>query len=174
MQNFRLRLQGELEHVHHPEHRTAGGLDRVFLIMDRRGRAGEIVNLVELPPERLRDVVQHERETLIVEQIVDVLFRAGEEIVERGDLVAVREQTAAEMARGVRERLGASVGVSATGIAGPLGGSEETPVGTVFIGISTEKGEKVRRLSLSPMRSRDYIRIVSAANAYDMILKAID
>lgn len=87
---------------------------------------------------------------------------------------AVSEQTASEMARGVRERLGASVGVSATGIAGPGGGSDETPVGTVFIGISTEKGEKVRRLSLSPMRSRDYIRIVSAANAYDMILKAID
>ena len=85
---------------------------------------------------------------------------------------AVSEQTAAEMARGVRERLGADVGVSATGIAGPTGGSEETPVGTVFIGVSTKKGEQVRRLSLSPMRSREYIRFVSASNAYDMVFKA--
>ncbi|MBE6546210.1 MAG: competence/damage-inducible protein A [Ruminococcaceae bacterium] len=83
---------------------------------------------------------------------------------------AVSEQTAREMARGVRERLGADIGVSATGIAGPGGGSKEKPVGTVYVGISTKDGEQVRRLSLSSMRSRDYIRIVSAGNAYDMIL----
>lgn len=87
---------------------------------------------------------------------------------------AVSEQTAAEMARGVRERLGADIGVSATGIAGPSGGSAEKPVGTVFIGISTERGERVRRLSLSSMRSREYIRMVSVANAYDMVLKAFE
>lgn len=87
---------------------------------------------------------------------------------------AVSEQVAAEMARGARQRLGSDIGVSATGVAGPTGGSEAKPVGTVFIGISTEKGESVRKLSLSPMRSRDYIRIVSAANAYDMILKSMN
>ncbi len=85
---------------------------------------------------------------------------------------AVSEQTAAEMARGVRMRLGSDIGVSATGIAGPSGGTDETPVGTVFIGISTRSGEKVRKLSLSSMRSREYIRTVSVANALDMILKA--
>ena len=87
---------------------------------------------------------------------------------------AVSEETAAEMARGVRERLGADVGVSATGVAGPTGGSDETPVGTVFIGVSTESGEFVRKLTLSPMRSREYIRFVSASNAYDMIMKAFN
>ncbi len=85
---------------------------------------------------------------------------------------AVSEQTAAEMAQGVRRKLGTDIGVSATGVAGPDGGSEETPVGTVFVGISTENGEQVRRLSLSGMRSREYIRIVSANNAYDLILKS--
>lgn len=84
---------------------------------------------------------------------------------------AVSEQVAREMARGVRERLGADIGISATGIAGPGGGSAEKPVGTVYIGISTKHGEQVRKLSLSSMRSREYIRLVSASNAYDMILK---
>lgn len=87
---------------------------------------------------------------------------------------AVSSQTAIEMARGVRERTGSDIGISASGIAGPGGGSEEKPVGTVFLGISTEKGEAFRALSLSPRRNREYIRIVSATNAYDMVLKALD
>lgn len=86
---------------------------------------------------------------------------------------AVSEQTAREMARGVRLATGSDIGVSATGIAGPTGGTDETPVGTVFIGISTRNGEEVRKLSLSPMRSREYIRLASATNAFDMVLKAI-
>ncbi len=86
---------------------------------------------------------------------------------------AVSEQTACEMARGVRLATGSDIGISATGIAGPTGGTPETPVGTVFIGISTKQGEQVRKLSLSPMRSREYIRQASATNAFDMVLKAI-
>lgn len=86
---------------------------------------------------------------------------------------AVSWQTACEMAKGVRLATGSDIGVSATGIAGPSGGTEETPVGTVFLGISTKNGEEYRKLSLSPMRSREYIRQASATNVFDMILKKL-
>ena len=77
------------------------------------------------------------------------------------------------MARGVRIATGSDIGISTTGVAGPTGGTAETPVGTVFIGISMSEGESVRRLSLSSMRSREYIRQASATNAFDMVLKAV-
>jgi nicotinamide-nucleotide amidase len=58
---------------------------------------------------------------------------------------AVSRETALEMSRGIRERTGASIGLSVTGIAGPTGGSPEKPVGTVWISISTA-GLHVARL----------------------------
>lgn len=78
---------------------------------------------------------------------------------------AVSKETAAEMARGVRLALGADVGLATTGIAGPGGGTPEKPVGTVFVAISTAEGEKVKKLSMSPLRSRAYIRQSSATQA---------
>ncbi len=89
------------------------------------------------------------------------------------EYTAVSEQVAMEMAKGVRERTGADIGISATGYAGPGGGDGEKGVGTVFLGISTARGESFRRLSLSSRRSREYIRNVSATNAFNMILKAV-
>ena len=100
------------------------------------------------------------------------LIGVSEETLEKYG--AVSEQTAREMARGVRLATGADIGISATGIAGPTGGTPETPVGTVFIGISTKDGESFRKLTLSPMRSREYIRQASATNAFDMVLKCLN
>ena len=52
---------------------------------------------------------------------------------------AVSNEVARELAEGVREKLGSSIGLSVTGIAGPGGGSPEKPVGLVFIGLSDGK-----------------------------------
>ena len=86
---------------------------------------------------------------------------------------AVSEQTAREMARGVRIALGASMGLATTGIAGPGGGTPEKPVGTVYVAVSTEAGETVKRLSMSPLRSRGYIRFSASTQAFGLGLDAL-
>lgn len=55
---------------------------------------------------------------------------------------AVSRETVLEMARGARNALGAEVGVSVSGIAGPGGGLPEKPVGTTWIGLVTPDGEQ--------------------------------
>lgn len=58
---------------------------------------------------------------------------------------AVSEPVAAAMADGCRERLGGDWGIATTGIAGPTGGSDEKPVGLVYISLAGARGTKVRR-----------------------------
>ncbi len=76
---------------------------------------------------------------------------------------AVSPQTAYEMAQGVRKLANAHIGISTTGIAGPTGGSAEKPVGTVFIGISSENETKVIKADFTAKNNnRDKNRQLSA------------
>jgi PncC family amidohydrolase len=61
---------------------------------------------------------------------------------------AVSAACAQAMADGVRRVLGADVGVAATGVAGPTGGSESKPIGTCFIAISREGGSRAERIQV--------------------------
>ncbi len=71
---------------------------------------------------------------------------------------AVSAEVAAEMAHGVMSWLGSDFGVSVTGYAGPLGGDEINPVGTVFVCIADSCGERVTRLSFELGCTREQIR----------------
>ena len=85
---------------------------------------------------------------------------------------AVSDKTAAEMARGVRLLAGADIGISTTGIAGPLGGTPYKPVGLVYIGVSTEMGLKTEKMLLGENSAdRERIRQLAVAAALYFALK---
>lgn len=84
---------------------------------------------------------------------------------------AVSEQTACEMASGIRAVSGSDIGISTTGIAGPGGGSPEKPVGLVYLGIAGENG--VRAVKLTLKGDRDRVRILAASNAIAEALREI-
>jgi len=79
---------------------------------------------------------------------------------------AVSQETAREMAQGIRQRAGADVALSITGIAGPDGGTDK-PVGLVYIGLAWLDGCEVKELRLGG--GRDLIRIISAKSALDFL-----
>ncbi len=75
----------------------------------------------------------------------------------------VSEETVREMARGVRQRMGADVAVSLTGIAGPTGGTPEKPVGLVYICLSAPDAERCQRHVWQGDRLANKERSVQAA-----------
>ena len=88
---------------------------------------------------------------------------------------AVSDRTASEMARGVRLLSGADIGISTTGIAGPLGGSQYKPVGLVYIGVSIELGLHTHKMLLGENNAdRERIRQLASAAALYFALKEID
>lgn len=107
------------------------------------------------------------------------------DIVEHG---AVSEPVARQMAKGARIRLGTEIGVGITGVAGPGGGSEQKPVGTVWIALDVSEGRPPVPLPdgqppLDPFSEarvfhfggdRDEIRQRAAQAALDMIRRALD
>jgi len=83
---------------------------------------------------------------------------------------AVSEQVALQMAAGIRERTGADVGVSVTGIAGPGGGTAEKPVGLVWVAVHSSDA-KARRFHVGGDRAE--IRQRAAQAALEMVRRAL-
>jgi nicotinamide-nucleotide amidase len=70
---------------------------------------------------------------------------------------AVCQDTALEMSHGIRQRTGADIGLSVTGVAGPAGGSPEKPVGTVWVSICQENFHQAKLLNLMVLTDRERI-----------------
>ncbi len=86
------------------------------------------------------------------------------------------EQTASAMSEAVRKLSGADIGVGITGIAGPLGGEDGKPVGTVYVSVSSKDKEIVRDLRLYESLTeltRDNVRIEAAAMALIMVAELL-
>lgn len=87
------------------------------------------------------------------------------------DYGAVSYETCEEMARGLHEKTGAEITVVTTGIAGPTGGSEEKPVGLVYIGIGVHGKVKVHKEYFTG--GREKIRIRATIRALDYLRREI-
>jgi len=74
-----------------------GGLNRVVLIVDRRCRTGQVVDLIDLHIKREGNVMAKELKIRIPYQVGDISLGSREEIVDTEDIVSVLEETLAEM-----------------------------------------------------------------------------
>ena len=106
------------------------------------------------------------------------LLSVKEETLDKYGAVSI--ETAEEMAEGIRNLSGADYGVSTTGIAGPSGGTADKPVGTVCIGISSEKGTYAQRfvfdgeMFCNAGDKRTSIRLEAVYTALDILKKEIE
>ena len=93
------------------------------------------------------------------------LLDVPEEVIEQHGPVS--GEVAEAMARGVKARIGATIGVSITGTAGPGGGTDAVPVGTVYIGLADDVVTSNRRLVL--MGDRHLVRWRASTVALEMV-----
>src|SRR5580693_3086471 len=84
---------------------------------------------------------------------------------------AVSREVAAAMAEGIRKRCLASYGVGITGVAGPSGGTEQKPVGLVYIALAGDEGTQIVERNFPGDRKR--IRQFAAQQALEMIRRAL-
>tara|TARA_Y100000310_G_scaffold161588_1_gene161479 strand:- start:4834 stop:6042 length:1209 start_codon:yes stop_codon:yes gene_type:complete len=95
---------------------------------------------------------------------MNLLGVQNDTLVEHG---AVSEETAAEMAQGVRQLFQADTGISVTGISGPDGGTPEKPVGLTFIAIDYSGDVSVKRLMF--LRDRRFNKELAAQTALNLV-----
>jgi len=85
---------------------------------------------------------------------------------------AVSAEVAAAMAEGVRRVSGADLALSLTGVAGPTGGTEEKPVGTVFLAVASQKGTIVKHRLLASFGDRVMIQTLASYAGLQLVREA--
>jgi nicotinamide-nucleotide amidase len=97
------------------------------------------------------------------------ILGVGRELIQKHS--AVSEPVAAAMAEGARKRSGATYALSTTGYAGPSGGTDFDPVGTVYLGVSGPEGTRVVRVRHGGDRGR--IRTLATQSALDLLRRML-
>lgn len=121
--------------------------------------AGTLINYPGISKSYLEGFVTYSNEAKI--------RRLGVQKDTLDKLGAVSEETAREMADGVVKVTGADVGISVTGIAGPGGGTDEKPVGLVYVGLNIKGTVKVKRLYFTG--DREEIRKTTVVSALEWL-----
>lgn len=89
---------------------------------------------------------------------------------------AVSKQTAEEMSQGIKDLSGSDIAVAVTGIAGPDGGTDESPVGTVFVSVRFKEECRTENLCLYKKYKnlgREDIRLLTTKEAFEMVLELV-
>ena len=97
------------------------------------------------------------------------LLQVPQEIIDTVGVVSA--PCARQMALGARQALGVDIAVSATGFAGPTGGTPEAPVGTVFVGVSSPAGTRVQECHFTG--DRQSVREQSVIAALTLALEEV-
>ena len=82
---------------------------------------------------------------------------------------AVSNQTASEMTMGLLENTNCDYALVTTGIAGPTGGSDEKPVGLVYIGVGSKNNVQVFKFNVNPKYPRPLIKYMFAKHAIKLL-----
>lgn len=85
---------------------------------------------------------------------------------------AVSQETAKEMAEGVRRKFETDIGLSSTGIAGPTGGTPEKPVGLVWVGLSTAEGTAAYECHF--IANREGVKQLTVEKLLHLLIKEIE
>ncbi len=102
-------------------------------------------------------------------EMKNTLLHVDAKIIEKHG--AVSAETARAMAQGVQEICGTDVGISITGVAGPGGGTDEKPVGTVYFGLAV--GDMLYDYLFHFSGKRDMVQAVSAHTGLDLIRRKL-
>jgi nicotinamide-nucleotide amidase len=125
--------------------------------------AGRITDVPGSSEYFLEGVVSYSNEAKID------LLRVPKKLIETHG--AVSEQVAGAMAAGIRKRAGSTFGIGVTGIAGPGGGSDEKPVGLVYIALADDSQTTTRKFIFPG--DRQFIRTLSVNAALDMVRRRV-
>lgn len=128
---------------------------------------GEIAHLLTLVPGS-SDYFKGSVVAYANEVKINVLGVCQEDLNREG---AVSEPVVLQMAEGVKKLTGTDYAVSTSGIAGPDGGTEEKPVGTVWIGVATPEGSFARKFVFSFTRERNIAK--AAAKALELVMTEV-